>query len=60
MLAEKGVHRVHLLANEHDENLTVVACVDGLEPAIFLLVALSKCPLKAASSVGCSILQNLI
>nr|XP_022911468.1 uncharacterized protein LOC111422502 [Onthophagus taurus] len=34
VLAEKGERRIHLLANEHAENVTVVACVNALGRAV--------------------------
>nr|XP_022903948.1 uncharacterized protein LOC111416214 [Onthophagus taurus] len=34
VLAEKEEHRIHLLANEHAENVTVVACVNALGQAV--------------------------
>nr|XP_022899813.1 uncharacterized protein LOC111413165 [Onthophagus taurus] len=34
VLAEKGERRIHLLANEHAENVTLVACVNALGQAV--------------------------
>ncbi|KAJ8945036.1 hypothetical protein NQ318_019031 [Aromia moschata] len=34
VLAERGERRVHLLANEHAENVTVVACINALGQAV--------------------------
>lgn len=34
VLAQRGAKRVHLIANEHAENVRVVACINALGHAI--------------------------
>lgn len=48
ILAEKGVKRVHIIANEHAEKVTIVECVNAIGQAVPPMI-IYKCKNKKAT-----------